>query len=76
MKTPIQKLIDKLEERKNKAVTGNLKTYFQFCIDDAEQLLETEKQVIIDAYDCGLIDYSTMSKNDGEDYYQTTFKNH
>jgi hypothetical protein len=66
--TAMQEMIDRLKSLDEKYSNPGLKTAIQI----GEQLLEREKETLIDAYD-----YATMSRvyNDGEDYYNENFTN-
>ena len=64
--TAMQEMLDRLKSLDEKYNNPGLKTAIQI----GEQLLEREKETLIDAYD-----YATMSRvyNDGEDYYNENF---
>ena len=68
MKTAIQQIIDKLEKDYFDAHYEMTKSAIRQCIFYAEDLLETEKQQIIEAY------YHGQNMNDGEKYYTSTFE--
>jgi len=68
MKTPIQELIDKWKQEKGSYIPNA--PIFQEFINDAKEMLEKEKEVIITAYETG-DKYKTEIS--GENYYNETF---
>ena len=67
-KTPIQELIDKWKQEKGSYIPNA--PIFQEFINDAKEMLEKEKEVIITAYETG-DKYKTEIS--GENYYNETF---
>lgn len=69
MKTPLNKLIEIIKNKKKESEICN--TFFMFCQNEAEKLLEEEKDIIIEAYSQGRIDEETRYPlaTDGEDYF-------
>lgn len=76
-KTPLQMLIDHLEERKNKLSTSDDGLFvFDFCISKATDLLEKEREVILNAYVNGgdNVDGLFGQTKSSEQYYIETYK--
>ena len=65
-KTAMMELIDKL--RSNMGELG----FIDWIKDNREQLLEKEKEQIMDAYNCG-IEEEFSSPENGEQYYNQTY---
>ena len=78
MKTPMQELIEELEQSINGSEFEPNRTSERVavtqCINSAKKLLEKEKQVIIDAYKSGVdIPVEKMDSIAAEQYYNETF---
>ena len=78
MKTPIQELIDKWKQEKGSYIPNA--PIFQEFINDAKEMLEKEKEVIIEtsinSYTAGYLDNQAKvddSMNFPEQYYNETF---
>ncbi len=72
MKTPIQTLIDKLEELKPS--NGDTRLLRIAILGDLYELLEKEKQTIIDAYHEGKKSNDIHTVNETENWFNNTFK--
>jgi hypothetical protein len=72
MKTAIQKLISTFHLYQNSASTHEEQELLSFYIKCAEDLLEKEKEQIIDAY-YGNIDGVYGYREAGEQYYNQTY---
>jgi hypothetical protein len=74
MKTAMQKLISTFHLYQNSASTNEEQELLSFYIKCAEDLLEKEKEQIMDAYGYGIIDAVDDTIQGKEDYYNETFK--
>jgi len=79
MKTPLQELIDIINEKRKESDISN--TLLRFCVVEAEKLLEKEKQQIIDAFNNGMNNSEYFFTpnfrecNESEQYYHETYNN-
>jgi hypothetical protein len=83
--TPIQELIKQLKEEKHSYMMQEhhplelaiIEDCFDSAIWKAKNLLEEEKQVIVDAYYCGDMDYDKVALpgTRAEEYYKETYQN-
>lgn len=70
MKTPINELIEWIKDFDNRNLTVS-----RFDLDlKMNELLEKEKQVIIDAYKAGCVETGFLASDLANDYYNETFK--
>jgi hypothetical protein len=69
--TPLQKHVDFLNEIVEGIVDRNIKIAFEIIRNRATQLLEEEKQMVVDAHYEG---FRTGSHKDGEQYFNETFE--
>jgi hypothetical protein len=78
MKTAVQILISQIETEINKGGNGAMATGFDYGLKKAkqfaEELLEMEKEQIIESYKVGVWDLGCRSA-DSEEYYNRTFNN-
>jgi hypothetical protein len=74
MKTPMQQMLELLEELLDSKPTRADRTRFETAIAKAKELIQEEKETIITAFDLGLddIDYRFDPKR-AERYYYETF---
>jgi len=72
MKTPIQQMLELLEELLDSKPTRADRTRFETAIEKAKELIPIEKEIIMDAYwNGGLWDPETISGAEG--YYNENF---
>jgi hypothetical protein len=83
-KTPLQQLIKELDYRKDSIgrldgdpeMKETLKQLYGYWITKATELLKKEKEVIVDAYCCGDMDYNKVALpgTRAEEYFNETFE--
>jgi hypothetical protein len=74
MKTAMQQLISTFHLYQNSASTHEEQELLSFYIKCAEDLIEREKEQIVDAYDKGIADHQWNDYNP-EEYYNETYQN-
>lgn len=70
MKTPIQNLIEELQQMKSGIGKVKITIYLDDLLHDLDRFLPQEKQHIIDAYEEARPDYLDFS---GEDYFESRY---
>jgi hypothetical protein len=60
-----------LELTKNK---GSFRDYFDIRLKAYEQAKQMEKEQIVDAYDNGCAEWTSMEYSDGQHYYNSTYE--
>lgn len=74
MKTPIQQLIRLWKEQQKEAPT-EIKGMYRLFIEDAEEMLEKEKEVMCEIYDDSIARFDrNYLGGDGERYYNEIFE--
>ena len=80
--TPLQqlilKLVDKQDEHSfNTEYDDGVRRGLALAIVNARELLKEEKEVIVDAYCCGDMDYDKVAlpETRAEEYYKETYQN-
>ena len=80
--TPLQqlilKLVDKQDEHSfNTEYDDGVRRGLALAIVNARELLKEEKEVIVDAYFCGDMDYDKVAlpETRAEEYYKETYQN-
>ena len=80
--TPLQQLILKLADKQdehsfNTEYDDGVRRGLALAIVNARELLKEEKEVIVDAYFCGDMDYDKVAlpETRAEEYYKETYQN-
>ena len=80
--TPLQQLILKLADKQdehsfNTEYDDGVRRGLALAIVNARELLKEEKEVIVDAYCCGDMDYDKVAlpETRAEEYYKETYQN-